>query len=54
MVLTSGYGGGMTQRLATAGLPFLRKPYRMEALREAIEGAVGGSPAAAGAPAVAG
>lgn len=41
MILTSGYGGGMTQRLAAANLPFVRKPYRMETLRQAIEDAVG-------------
>jgi len=40
MILTSGYGGGMTHRLAAANLPFLRKPYRMDALRQAIEEAL--------------
>ena len=37
LILTSGFGGGMTQRLAAANLPFLRKPYRIEALRQAID-----------------
>ena len=37
LILTSGFGGGMTQRLAAANVPFLRKPYRIEALREAID-----------------
>lgn len=45
MILTSGYGGGMTQRLAAANLPFLRKPYRMESLRQAIDDALTGVPA---------
>ena len=36
VVLTSGYGGGVTARLAAANLPFLRKPYRIEALKMAI------------------
>ncbi len=36
MVLTSGYGGGVTARLAAARLPFLRKPYTLDALREAL------------------
>ena len=36
LILTSGYGGGVTQRLAAANLPFLRKPYRIETLRKAI------------------
>lgn len=40
VVLTSGFGGGMTQRLAAANLPFLRKPYRIEALRQAIDTAL--------------
>jgi CheY-like chemotaxis protein len=40
LILTSGFGGGMTQRLAAANLPFLRKPYRIEALRQAIDAAV--------------
>jgi signal transduction histidine kinase len=40
MILTSGYGGDMTDKLATAALPFLRKPYKIEALRVAIDGAV--------------
>lgn len=46
MILTSGYGGGMTQRLAAANLPFLRKPYRMESLQQAIEDALARVPAA--------
>ncbi len=45
IILTSGYGGAMTQRLSTMNLPFLRKPYRMETLRQAIESALQ-SPAA--------
>lgn len=48
MILTSGYGGGMTQRLAAANLPFLRKPYRMDTLRQAIEDALVRLPAGAG------
>ena len=40
LVLTSGFGGGMTQRLAAANLPFLRKPYRIEALRQTIDSAM--------------
>ena len=40
VVLTSGFGGGMTQRLAAANLPFLRKPYRIENLRDAIDTAM--------------
>jgi signal transduction histidine kinase len=40
MILTSGYGGDMTDKLATANLPFLRKPYEIEALRVAIDDAV--------------
>ncbi len=36
VVLTSGYGGGVTGRLAAARLPFLRKPYTLEALREIL------------------
>ena len=40
IILTSGYGGAMTQRLSTMSLPFLRKPYRMEALRQAIDTAL--------------
>ncbi|HET8996025.1 MAG TPA: ATP-binding protein [Acetobacteraceae bacterium] len=46
MILTSGYGGGMTQRLAAANLPFLRKPYRMDSLRQAIDEALARVPAA--------
>jgi len=30
----------MTQRLSTMDLPFLRKPYQMEALRQAIDTAL--------------
>jgi signal transduction histidine kinase/ActR/RegA family two-component response regulator len=41
VVLTSGYGGGVTGRLASANLPFLRKPYRIEALKMTIEEALG-------------
>ena len=37
VILTSGYGGAMTQRLSTMDLPFLRKPYRIEALQQAID-----------------
>ena len=37
VILTSGYGGGMTQRLAAASLPFVRKPYRIETLRQTID-----------------
>jgi CheY-like chemotaxis protein len=40
LVLTSGYGGSMTQRLSTMKLPFLRKPYRIDALRQAIDTAM--------------
>ena len=40
VVLTSGYGGGVTARLAAANLPFLRKPYRIEALKSVIEEAL--------------
>ncbi|MFZ0019783.1 MAG: ATP-binding protein [Acetobacteraceae bacterium] len=40
IILTSGYGGAMTQRLSTMDLPFLRKPYQMEALRQAIDTAL--------------
>ncbi|MEO9189439.1 MAG: ATP-binding protein [Acetobacteraceae bacterium] len=36
IVLTSGYGGGVTARLAAARLPFLRKPYTLDALRAAL------------------
>jgi len=36
MVLTSGYGGGVTARLAAARLPFLRKPYTLDALRTTL------------------
>jgi hypothetical protein len=36
VILTSGFGGGMTQRLAAANLPFLRKP----ALRQTIDAAL--------------
>ena len=41
VILTSGFGGGMTQRLAAANLPFLRKPYRIEALHQTIDAALG-------------
>jgi CheY-like chemotaxis protein len=41
VVLTSGYGGGVTGRLAAANLPFLRKPYGIEALKMTIERALG-------------
>jgi signal transduction histidine kinase/ActR/RegA family two-component response regulator len=40
VVLTSGYGGGVTGRLAAANLPFLRKPYRVDALKRTIEEAL--------------
>jgi signal transduction histidine kinase/ActR/RegA family two-component response regulator len=40
VVLTSGYGGGVTARLAAANLPFLRKPYRIEALKATIDEAL--------------
>jgi FixJ family two-component response regulator len=40
VVLTSGYGGGVTARLAAANLPFLRKPYRVEALKAVIDEAL--------------
>jgi signal transduction histidine kinase/CheY-like chemotaxis protein len=48
VVLTSGYGGGVTSRLAAANLPFLRKPYRPEALKAVIDEALQtqGAPAA--------
>ena len=36
VILTSGYGGSMTQRLSTMNLPFLHKPYQLAALNEAI------------------
>jgi len=36
LVLTSGYGGGVTARLAAARLPFLRKPYTLDALRATL------------------
>ena len=45
MILTSGYGGGVTHRLATAKLPFLRKPYHLDALRDAIVSALAPIPA---------
>ena len=41
VVLTSGYGGGVTGRLAAANLPFLRKPYRIETLETTIAEALG-------------
>jgi DNA-binding NtrC family response regulator len=37
VILTSGYGGAMTQRLSTMDLPFLHKPYRIETLQQAID-----------------
>jgi CheY-like chemotaxis protein len=40
VVLTSGYGGGVTGRLAAANLPFLRKPYRIDALKVTIQEAL--------------
>ncbi|HLY90731.1 MAG TPA: ATP-binding protein [Acetobacteraceae bacterium] len=40
LILTSGFGGGVTQRLAAANLPFLRKPYRIEALNQTIGAAM--------------
>ncbi len=36
VVLTSGYGGGVSGRLTAARLPFLRKPYTISALREVL------------------
>ena len=42
IILTSGYGGTVTDKLASAHLPFLRKPYQIDALRHAIEDAVSG------------
>jgi DNA-binding NtrC family response regulator len=47
VVLTSGYGGGMTGRLAAARLPFLRKPYTIDALRAVLQETQGVTPAAA-------
>jgi signal transduction histidine kinase len=41
IVLTSGYGGGVTGRLAAARLPFLRKPYSIAALKTALAQAIG-------------
>jgi DNA-binding NtrC family response regulator len=40
VILTSGYGGSMTQRLSTMNLPLLRKPYQLGALCQAIEAAL--------------
>jgi signal transduction histidine kinase len=40
LILTSGYGGSMTQRLSTMNLPFLRKPYQLNTLGQAIEAAL--------------
>ncbi|MGH7155248.1 MAG: hypothetical protein ACREF3_15090, partial [Acetobacteraceae bacterium] len=40
ILLTSGYGGGMTGRLAAANLPFLRKPYTLAALESALSQAI--------------
>ncbi|HSU06536.1 MAG TPA: ATP-binding protein [Acetobacteraceae bacterium] len=36
IVLTSGFGGGMTARLTAAKLPFLRKPYTLATLDEML------------------
>jgi signal transduction histidine kinase/ActR/RegA family two-component response regulator len=36
IILTSGYGGAMTQRLGAMNLPFLRKPYQLDTLSQAI------------------
>jgi CheY-like chemotaxis protein len=44
IVLTSGYGAGVTGRLAAANLPFLRKPYTLAALQEALEQALPHAP----------
>ena len=44
IILTSGFGGGMTSRLAASNLPFLRKPYTIERLRDVIGKAVVGRP----------
>ncbi len=41
IILTSGYGGSMTQRLSTMNLPFLRKPYQLDTLNRAIGEACG-------------
>ncbi|WP_338662999.1 ATP-binding protein [Pararoseomonas sp. SCSIO 73927] len=41
VLLTSGYGGAPA-RVAEAGLPLLRKPYTMGALREAVRAAAAG------------
>jgi signal transduction histidine kinase/ActR/RegA family two-component response regulator len=40
VILTSGYGGSMTQRLSAMNLPLLRKPYQLSALSQAIEAAM--------------
>ncbi len=48
VVLTSGYGGGVTARLAAARLPFLRKPYTIDALRAVLQKAQAIEPAALG------
>ncbi len=40
VILTSGYGATMTQRLSTMNLPFLRKPYQLNALSQPIEAAM--------------
>jgi signal transduction histidine kinase/ActR/RegA family two-component response regulator len=45
VILTSGYGGSMTERLSAANLPFLRKPYRLDTLSRAIEAALSMRPA---------
>jgi signal transduction histidine kinase/ActR/RegA family two-component response regulator len=44
IVLTSGYGAGVTGRLAAANLPFLRKPYTLAALQQALEQALPPAP----------
>lgn len=40
VILTSGYGGAMTDRLSTMNLPLLRKPYQLNALSQAIDAAL--------------
>jgi CheY-like chemotaxis protein len=44
IILTSGYGGAMTQRLSAMNLPFLRKPYQIETLAQAIGTAMAAVP----------
>jgi signal transduction histidine kinase/ActR/RegA family two-component response regulator len=46
IILTSGYGGEMTQRLSAMNLPFLRKPYQSDALANAISVALSAGGAA--------